>query len=775
MLLPLPTRALAAIVPDDFATVQGAIDSGAEEVLVRPGIYAETPRIDHPMVLRALLPDGSMDLPRIDGVILDSDWQMSAHSADVWVANFHIAGHVRNVFHTDLYSGPLSLVFDGCIIDSAITDAGQTTGGQLEWRITGCTIGAGVHLTWPQEISLIGNSIHGPVVAWSSSYSLWAHGNTVDGSGSLGMSLTSGEHLSVVGNVVHGFDTGIEMSASNGVTARDNQVEDCSGTALFIASGWDNATVEKNTIRRCGAGINASRQDALSADSNLVEDVVGTAILLSSGDQITARDNAIRRCGYGIHTVGLGFATITNNLVEQCGTGLFVERADGTSVLDNRVRTCEYGILVISGYIPSAVGRNSVEDCRLDGIVIHSDYYGTAHDNRVSGCFQGIVAGNIALRDNRVERCVGVGIATEGEGTTCLRDTVIDCGGGFYLTQDDVTITRALVLSCRGVGILSRASRLTVDSCVVGRNGSDGVFVASEVFFELRNNTSYLNGGSGFAITDQYRSEGVVTRNLAYRNGELGLKGFNESTILGSCNDWFGNELGSSRDASTSGDLSVDPLFCNLSQDDVHLRNDSPLSSADSCGLIGAKNVDCDAITPVLVSAFTATFASGGARIEWHVEALEEAGLSLERGMTVDGPWSVVQEGLRPVGFLLDQAVSQGESYWYRLMGGSGEQRRMLGNAIELGASPTSLGLSLSCASPISSATRVHFTVGRSSHVVLDVLDVQGRLVSQLVNGEVTQGAHVAEWRALDTAPGVYLLCLRSDDRVIVRKVGVVR
>lgn len=39
---PLAARAVTVTVPDDWPTIQQAIDAGADVVLVRPGVYPET-------------------------------------------------------------------------------------------------------------------------------------------------------------------------------------------------------------------------------------------------------------------------------------------------------------------------------------------------------------------------------------------------------------------------------------------------------------------------------------------------------------------------------------------------------------------------------------------------------------------------------------------------------------------------------------------------------------------------------------------------------------
>src|SRR5438105_1257390 len=49
-----PVLASSVVVPDAFPTVQLAIDSGADTVLIRAGTYAERPVVDHAIVLQGI-------------------------------------------------------------------------------------------------------------------------------------------------------------------------------------------------------------------------------------------------------------------------------------------------------------------------------------------------------------------------------------------------------------------------------------------------------------------------------------------------------------------------------------------------------------------------------------------------------------------------------------------------------------------------------------------------------------------------------------------------
>ena len=77
------------------------------------------------------------------------------------------------------------------------------------------------------------------------------------------------------------------------------------------------------------------------------------------------------------------------------------------------------------------------------------------------------------------------------------------------------------------------------------------------------------------------------------------------STVTLSCNDVSnnagGNYAGLPDPTGNKGNISSDPLFCDLVALDVHLSSVSPCAAANSpagCGLIGALDVNCEGPVP---------------------------------------------------------------------------------------------------------------------------------------------------------------------------------
>jgi hypothetical protein len=154
------------------------------------------------------------------------------------------------------------------------------------------------------------------------------------------------------------------------------------------------------------------------------------------------------------------------------------------------------------------------------------------------------------------------------------------------------------------VGYTARA-----DSNVVGRAGGVGVRVDLSSGFpgHARHNTVYQSAGAGFELAGANADS--ITHNIAYANGGAGLVWSGTGVPVLGCNDWFANSGGATSGvAPGASDLAVDPLFCNVAQDDVTLSQASSLLAAPGCGQIGARGEGCTAavsVTPGTDEALT--------------------------------------------------------------------------------------------------------------------------------------------------------------------------
>jgi hypothetical protein len=426
-------------------------------------------------------------------------------------------------------------------------------------------------------------------------------------------------------------------------------------------------------------------------------------------------------------------------------------------------------------------------------------------DNRIEGCAgTGISAYSWRsyrsfIERNHVSRCRGTGIWARGV-ISARGNRVLDCGGhGLDLVEMDTTWPAA----ASEIGL--------VEGNVVGRCGGDGIRLQKDYEFapkgfNMQNNTVYECAGSGilaFGLTVGKVSNNVVFRNLGY-----GLLSVGSEAVPVSCNDWFANRGGAISGLSPAAtDLAVDPLFCDLSADDVQLRSDSPLLDAPGCGLIGALGKGCE--PPVVIELeLKQDVLPSGAHGGWVTAWLEPHAPSAASDVDIasvrlngvpaacDGLLGDRdRDGIPDLQLRFDrvaiaQTLGRGAVATVTVTG-TMRGRQLIGTdavRIPQGQSfhrpsdldPEASAPVLSIGAPmtigVAGRLRVAFTLADASPARLDVLDVAGRVVvSQDVGGAGT-GKHTMELgdRA-SLAQGIYFLRIRQGGSEARTRAALVR
>lgn len=88
---------------------------------------------------------------------------------------------------------------------------------------------------------------------------------------------------------------------------------------------------------------------------------------------------------------------------------------------------------------------------------------------------------------------------------------------------------------------------------------------------------------------------------------------------------------------------------------------------------------------------------------------------------------------------------------------------------------PYQFGLSSPYPNPFNSSTVIEFTIDQLSDVNLAVFDMNGRLMSGLLNSQLTTGNYSIPVEALDWPAGIYLVRLTDGNRVDLRKIALVK
>ena len=469
VILATPARATTAAVPDDYATIQGAIDAGVDSVLVRDGTYDERPTIPRSVALLTAPPlpqSGQPPFPKVAGLTVSC----LSLAGPVLVRDFHFAGAVM------LSGGHLNdwpVEFAACRMDSGLTDLRAAVyDGRVHVR--GCLVFG--------EVSL------GPGGLRYVDFS----GNTIIGGG---LTVDVDETGSIRGNYIQGpAPAGIKLVTSTAdiMPISDNVIcGTTDGVVIDAGQRWLYGDCHDNTVRDCPGS--AFRAFASSIMKGLPK----------------YRHNTVRDCG------GHGFELVN---------------------------------------VYAVIDSNDIESVGLDGI-------------RAMSPGQNVVG-------NRILHAAGSGIRLGDYANEVSGNQVIDAGG------DGVVLGPAQ----------------TWGNNVVGRCGGAGIRVTTEggsLVPEVAHNTVYLNQGAGFDVQGS-APEVNVHHNIAYGNQGAGLNWSGTGTPVLGCNDWREN-VGGATAGVTPGvtDLSVEPAFCDLSQDSLSLALNSLLLAAPQCGQIGALGAGC--------------------------------------------------------------------------------------------------------------------------------------------------------------------------------------
>ncbi len=96
-------------------------------------------------------------------------------------------------------------------------------------------------------------------------------------------------------------------------------------------------------------------------------------------------------------------------------------------------------------------------------------------------------------------------------------------------------------------------------------------------------------------------------------------------------------------------------------------------------------------------------------------------------------------------------------------------------NIQEPPALPTRITLEQNYPNPFSTSTTIEYALSRPGHVRLDVHDILGRRVVTIVDEHRAAGTHNVPLETSGWASGIYVYRLQTGDRIITRKMVLVK
>ncbi len=199
----------------------------------------------------------------------------------------------------------------------------------------------------------------------------------------------------------------------------------------------------------------------------------------------------------------------------------------------------------------------------------------------------------------------------------------------------------------------------------------------------------------------------------------------------------------------------------------------------------------------VFLKSFTARPQKGTVVLEWQTESEGgRAGFNVFRSTSVDGEYRKINNELIPTAGspasgafyqYIDAAPENGNNY-YKLQEVSLDGSVTMSDPISVlvtgvgekqNAFPERFSLE-NYPNPFNPETRIAYTIPRREHVKLQVYDLNGRLIKQLVDADQEAGAYHAVWNGRDeegkaVSSGIYILRLSTGSSALNKRMTLLR
>lgn len=326
LLLAFPTTSWALVftVPDDFPTIQSALDSLAvveratpDTLRLRGLDFAETPTVRSAVVLEWAPASPAESRPHIAGLVIGlyPGWLAVLRGVDV-------TGPV-----TMSVQQPSEISFEDCRFDGSIL-GGSSDGLLSLLTFRRCELRSGARLAPGGECVFDSCDVTGGISVHWSDARLRVLRSTIHGGGS-GVGIEGGNltELTVSQTTIRGFRVGTVGEAEGTVVISDNIVEDCATVGILVSKG-ENVQIARNVVRRCATGVSSAGR-RVSIAENVVEACTTTGVFAIVDGGVAVMHNTVTRCGAaGIWLAGSADldARVQNNTVcANAGSGIICE------------------------------------------------------------------------------------------------------------------------------------------------------------------------------------------------------------------------------------------------------------------------------------------------------------------------------------------------------------------------------------------------------------------------------------------------------------------
>jgi hypothetical protein len=180
---------------------------------------------------------------------------------------------------------------------------------------------------------------------------------------------------------------------------------------------------------------------------------------------------------------------------------------------------------------------------------------------------------------------------------------------------------------------------------------------------------------------------------------------------------------------------------------------------------------------------FEGEAVAGKVMLHWSTGSeVDNYKFQIERSVGLQGNFEIIAEipssnGVGTTEYSYQDAnVQAGNTYSYRITDVSiyGYPTVHSNNIVEV-ALAGDFALEQNHPNPFNPTTSIRFSVPTTGQTRLDVYDMSGRLVTTLVNGQMTAGSHQATWNATNMPSGMYIYRLTAGNQTASGKMMFVK
>ena len=517
-------------VPDDYTTIQGAVDNATDgdTIIVKDGSFHENIKVDKPLTLRS--ENGSKNC-----II----------QAATYDDAFHVTADYVNIYGFIIEGGTYGIHLDNAkncnIANNNISNNGNE-GIHLEDSSNNIIMGNsisdndyGIYLWRSSNNVIIGNSIsdnRGGIFLWfSSSNNITGNTMTNDGVSIYGYELWHWNTHTIENNTVNGkplyyfkdkvggkvpedagqvilanctgmlvenlnirnTDVGIKIGFSSQNTIKNNNISN-NGDGIYLYESSNNIlannTVSSNNIY--GIYLDDSSNNILANNIISLNGDNGIDLSDSGGNQIS--NNTISsNNGDGINLWDSGGNQISNNIISLNGdNGIYLDQSNGNQIYNNTISSNNGDGINL---------RNSGSNLIMSNVFTSDGLFGGSYQNTVEG---NIVNGKPL-------------IYLEGES-----DRVITDAGQVILINCNNITAKNLNLSNTDVGVeLWNSNNCKIVNNTISSNDNDGIWLWGSDGNQISSNIISSNDDDGIWL--RYSDGNRICNNNLSSNGDDGI------------------------------------------------------------------------------------------------------------------------------------------------------------------------------------------------------------------------------------------------------------